>query len=84
MPPFHQFLHTLQGCRARGLEVDDSLPPTRFENLEGRVVIGGHNLPPSLVEIGLTDLPISGAPRGQQAYYFPLTKSSLERNLIKL
>ena len=36
----------------------------RSENPGVPVLFGGHNLPPPLVEIGLTDLPKSGgAPR---------------------
>ena len=34
----------------------------RSENLRVPVLFGGHNLPPPLVEIGLTDLPKSGTP----------------------
>ena len=32
----------------------------RFENSGVPVLFGGHNLPPPLVEIGLTNLPKSG------------------------
>ena len=40
--------------------LDVSMDVGMSENLEGRVAMWEHNLPPPLVEIGLTDLPKSG------------------------
>ena len=39
----------------------------RSENLGWHVILGGDNVPPPLVEIGLTDLPKSGGARALPA-----------------
>ena len=40
---------------------------SRSENLGGRVVLGGDNVPPPLVEIGLPDLPKTGGAKAPPA-----------------
>ena len=47
------------GLKTAGAHSTKSRHVSRSENLGGRAVLGGDNVPP-LVEIGLTDLPKTG------------------------